>query len=83
MVQYYRGLWSKRSETLAPLTELTKGGPTKNVAVKCTPACNEAFQKMKSLITKETILAYPDFIKIHDPHRHIGRATGHSSHARS
>ena len=61
MVQYYCELWLKCSEILAPLTELTKDGPTKNCPFKWTPDCIEAFKKMKALIAKETILAYPDF----------------------
>ena len=61
MVQYYRDLWSKRSEILAPLTQLTKGEPTKNGPTKWTPACTKTFQQMKSLIFKEIILSYPDF----------------------
>ena len=63
MVQYYRDLWTKHSEILAPLTELTKGGPTINLPIEWTPACTLEFQQMKSLTTKETILAYPDFSK--------------------
>jgi hypothetical protein len=52
MVQYYRDLWPKRSEILAPLTELTKGGPKDKSPITWTPQCNEAFQKMKALIAK-------------------------------
>jgi hypothetical protein len=63
MVQYYRDLWPNRSEILAPLTELTKGGPKDKSPITWTPQCDEAFQKMKALIAKETILAYPDFTK--------------------
>ena len=63
MVQYYRDLWPKSSEILAPLMELTKCGPTKNGSIEWTPACTKAFWKMKALIAKETILAYPNFSK--------------------
>ena len=62
-VKNYRDLWPKRSDILAPLTELIKGGPTRNIPIKWTPACNNAFQKMKVLIAKDNILAYPDFSK--------------------
>ena len=63
MVKYYRDLWTKRSGILALLTELTKGGTTKNGPIEWNPACTEAFQQMKEIISKETILAYPDFSK--------------------
>ena len=52
MVQYYRDLWPKRSDILAPLTELTKGGPTDKSSITWTPQCDETFQKMKALIAK-------------------------------
>ena len=63
MVQYYRDLWTKRSEILALLKVLTKGGPTKNGSVEWTPSCTKEFQQMKLLVAKETILAYPDLSK--------------------
>ena len=61
MVQYYSNLWQKRSEILAPLTELTKVVPTKNGSTEWTPACTKEFWQMKSLITKKIIKAYPNF----------------------
>ena len=60
-VQYHRDLWTKRSEILVPLKELTKYGPTINGPIEWTPACTEAFQQIKALIAKETILSYPYF----------------------
>ena len=35
----------------------------KNGPIKWSPDCTKAFQKMKALISKETILNYPDFSK--------------------
>ena len=64
-------------------TELTKGGPTKNGPVECTPDCTEEFQQMKALISKKTILIYTDLSKQNNPHRRIGRATGRSNHSRN
>ena len=61
MVQYYHDLWPKRSEIFPLLMELTKVGPTKNGPTEWTPACTEAFQQMKAIIAKDTILAYPHF----------------------
>ena len=48
---------------LALLTKLIKGVPTKNDPIYWNTACTEAFKEMKGLISKETILAYPDFSK--------------------
>ena len=48
---------------MAPLTELTKCGPTKNASIEWTPAWTNVFQQMKVLIAKETILTYPYFSK--------------------
>lgn len=61
MVQYYRDLWPRRSEILAPLTELTKG--TKKGSIVWTDKCEIAFNEMKRIIAKDTLLAYPDFNK--------------------
>ena len=44
-------------------TELTKGGPTKNGPVECTPDCTKVLQQMRALISRETILGYPDLKK--------------------
>ena len=63
MVQNYRDLCPKRSEILAPLTQLTKIGPTKNGHIEWTPYFTKAFEQMKSLISKQNILAYPYFSK--------------------
>ena len=35
----------------------------KNRPIERTPACTKSFWQMKSLVAKETILAYPDFSK--------------------
>ena len=58
MVQYYRDLCPKCSEILVLITELAKGGPTKNVPIEDIPVCTKVFQKTKELIFKWTILAY-------------------------
>ena len=63
VVQYYRDLRPKRSDIFAPLTELTKCGPTKNCPIKWIPSCTKKFLQMKALVAKETILDYPDFSK--------------------
>ena len=59
MVNYYRDMWVRRSETLAPLTALT----SKKVKFKWTDVEQKAFDTMKRIMARETLLAYPDFNK--------------------
>ena len=59
MVKYYRDMWPKRSEMLAPLASLTSD----SVSWKWTEEHTQAFERMKNVMTKETLLAYPDFSK--------------------
>jgi hypothetical protein len=59
MVNYYRDMWIRRSETLAPLTALT----SKKVKFKWTDVEQKAFDTMKRIMARETLLAYPDFSK--------------------
>ncbi|GFH61170.1 hypothetical protein CTEN210_17646 [Chaetoceros tenuissimus] len=65
MIQYYRDVWPKQSEILAPLTNLIRGknGSKKRAPVKWTKECEEAFVQIKAVIAKEILLAYPDFSK--------------------
>ena len=57
LVNYYRDVWPKRSETLAPLTAMT----SKTTRWKWTKECEEAFQEMKRIVSREIILSFPDF----------------------
>jgi hypothetical protein len=57
MVNYYRDMWPLRSHLLAPLSSLTSA----KIKWKWTPEHQEAFEKMKALIAKETLLTFPDF----------------------
>ncbi len=73
MVQYYRDMWAKRSDMLAPLSDLMEEcGETKtNRKNKVKPChCDSihqiAFDNVKSTIAKEVVLAYPDFTKSFD-----------------
>ena len=75
MVQYYRDMWAKRSEMLAPLSDLVgECGETKTTRknkVKKKPwqwdlIHQEAFDNVKKTIAKEVVLAYPDFTKPFD-----------------
>jgi hypothetical protein len=72
MVQYYRDMWARRSEMLAPLTDLvgecretktTKMNKTKKKPWRWDPVHQQAFENVKAAIAKETVLAYPDFLK--------------------
>jgi hypothetical protein len=72
MVKYYRDMWAKRSEMLAPLTDLveecgetkaTKKNKTKKKPWRWESIHQQAFDNVKATITKEVVLAYPDFTK--------------------
>ena len=57
MVNYYRDMWPRRSEVLAPLTELC----SKTTKFKWTDRQQKAFEDIKQIVAKETLLAYPNF----------------------
>jgi hypothetical protein len=72
MVQYYHDMWAKRSEMLAPLSDLVgeygEMKTTRKNKVKKKPwhwdsIHQIAFDNVKSAIAKEVVLAYPDFTK--------------------
>jgi hypothetical protein len=73
MVHYYRDLWARWSNMLAPLTSLVgECGQTKTTRAKGTKKApwhwNEvhqrAFDHVKATIAKDVALAYPDFSKV-------------------
>jgi hypothetical protein len=73
MVQYYRDLWERRSNMLAPLTSLvgecsqtkvTKAKGTKKVPWRWDKVHQRAFDHVKATIAKVVVLAYPDFSKV-------------------
>ena len=57
MVNYYRDVWPMRVHTLAPLSKLTSN----KVPFKWTEEQQTAFDDMKNMIARETLLAYPNF----------------------
>ena len=70
MVQYYRDLWEKRLHLIAPLTDLVgKCGHIKNTILNKTkkkpwywvPIHQEAFDKVKETLTREVLVAYPNY----------------------
>ncbi len=73
MVQYYGDLWARRSDMLAPLTSLvgecsqtktTKAKGTKKVPWHWDEVHQRAFNHVKATITKDVVLAYPDYSKV-------------------
>jgi hypothetical protein len=71
MVQYYRDMWAKHSGMLAPLADLvgecgdtkaTKKNGTKKKPWRWESIHQQAFDNVKATITKEVVLAYPDFM---------------------
>ena len=59
MVNYYRDMWVRRSELLAPLTSMT----SKNVKFVWTDEHQTAFENIKKIICREVMLTFPDFSK--------------------
>ena len=54
-VTYYRNMWPRRSHLLAPLSDLT--GKANFI---WTDACEKAFLTMKSILSTDVLLAYPN-----------------------
>jgi hypothetical protein len=72
MVQYYRDMWARCSEMLAPLTDLVgergkmktaRMNKTKKKPWRWDPIHQQAFDNVKAAIAKETVLVYLDFLK--------------------
>ena len=70
LVQYYRDLWEKRSDVLAPLTDLvgesgetkvTKRNGTKKIPFHWDQSHQKAFEAIKTTIARDVVLAYPDY----------------------
>ncbi len=73
MVQYYCDLWARRSNMLAPLTSLvgeciqtksSKAKGTMKVPWHWDEVHQRAFDHVKATITKDVVLAYPDYSKV-------------------
>ncbi len=73
MVQYYRDLWARQSNMLAPLTSLvgecsqaksTKAKGTKKVPWHWDEVHQRAFDHIKATIIKDIVLAFPDYSKV-------------------
>jgi len=59
MVNYYRDMWRHRSHLLAPLSSMV----SKTVPFKWTQEHQNSFDEMKRVISRETMLSFPDFNK--------------------
>ena len=64
MINYYRDIWPQRSHILALSTALTSA----KVPWKWTEEHQNAFDEMKQVISRETLLAYPNFDEVFDIH---------------
>ena len=65
MVQFYRDMWKRRSHISVPLTDLVGKGKKKfNWKLEH----QQAFEDMKNVKAKETILNYPKFDQCFDIH---------------
>ena len=62
MAGYYRRFIPDFSKISNPITKLLKN----NVKFNWTPECNEAFEKLKKLLTTTPVLAQPDIEKSFD-----------------
>ena len=57
MINYYRDMWIRRSEILAPLTKMCSS----KVKWQWTNVEQTAFENIKTILSKEVLLSYPDF----------------------
>ena len=64
MINFYRDMWQKRSEILAPLTALT----SKNVKYDWKDEHQKCFDAIKHVIGRELLLVYPDFNDLFEIH---------------
>ena len=72
MINYYKDMWQHRSHLIAPLTDLTanKDGKTgkKRGPIKWEKVHQDAFDKIKQVITDDVMLSFPDFNKTFEIH---------------
>ena len=59
VIKYYRNMCSRRSNTLLPFTKLT----SIKRKFKWSQVKQDAFNKIKRIVTRDTLLTYPDLIK--------------------
>ena len=64
MINYYRDIWPQRAHLLTPLSALT----SEKVKFIWTKEHQKAFDEMKRAISRETLLAYPNFNDVFEIH---------------
>ena len=62
VINYYRDMWVRRSEILAPITNLT----SKEAKWEWTDVYQKTFDRNKKLVYKDTLLSFHDFSKHFD-----------------
>ena len=66
MVQYYKDLWPRRSHLLTPFTDISSGPKGKKISWN--DELEQAFNDVKAMICKQTLLIYPDWNKPFEIH---------------
>ena len=64
MINYYRDMWIRRSEILAPLTKLCSTG----TKFEWGPEQQKSFELIKKIVSQEVMLAYPNFSEVFEIH---------------
>ena len=59
LIDYYRDMWKHRSGILTPISSMT----SKQAKWNQSKECQKAFDTIKKLVSRETILSYPNFNK--------------------
>ena len=59
LINYYRDMWKQRSSILTPLSSMT----SKQAKWNWSKECQKAFDTIKKLVSRETLLSYPNFNK--------------------
>ena len=69
MMNYYQDVWPHWSHILTPLSALT----AETVKWKWTEVHQKAFEEIKRVMARETLLAYPNFSEPFDIHTDAGQ----------
>ena len=59
LINYYRDMWKHRSGILTPLSSMT----SKQAKWNWSKECQKAFDTIKKIVFRETLLSYPNFNK--------------------
>ena len=59
LINYYRDMWKSRSGILTPLSSMT----SKQAKWNWNKECQKAFDTIKKVVSRETLLSYPNFNK--------------------